>query len=324
MHSCAAEIEAIKAAYLYVVNIYRKEADMPDKTEEFPARESRPRSQFPQTSIDPNESDIPSNSGLHSSGRRSSQRKNILPPINIGTAERVASFAGGGLLVLYGLARRSWPGIFLAGAGVLLAHRGMSGRSYLYERLGVDKPGAPLEVNQVVTINRDIGEVYAFWRKLENLPVFMKHLRSVQQITNTRSRWVAQVSGKGPAQEWESEILEDKPNELIRWRGLPNGGIQHSGVVRFRRAPGNRGTEVQVQMEYRPPVGMTVAALMYPVTKQMLREEIRRFKWVMEAGEIPTTEGQPSGRMRGQPFNEVPAEQKTQGASEANFPLPGR
>lgn len=219
-------------------------------------------------------------------------------PQNIGAVERAVSVAGGGLLALYGLRRRSLTGAALAGVGALLAYRGTTGHSYVYQRIGVERPGAPVEIVQAVTVNRKPDEVYAFWRKLENLPKFMRHLRSVEQRSNTRSHWVAQSAAAGRTLEWDSEIIEDKPNELIRWRAVPNGGIQHSGEVRFKPAPGGRGTEVHVHMEYRPPMGVALATLMYPFSRQMLKEEIRRLKQVLEAGEIPTTEGQPSGRVR--------------------------
>lgn len=217
-------------------------------------------------------------------------------PLNISNTERAISIVGGGLLALAGLSRRSWPGAALAGVGAALVYRGATGHSYIYERMGIEARDAPVEVRQSVTINRPPEEIYSFWRELENLPRFMRHLRSVERRSSTRSHWVAQPVGRGPALEWDSEIIEDRPNELLRWRAVPNGGIQHSGDVRFMRAPRGRGTEVHVHMEYRPPIGMALSALMVPFSKQILKEELRRFKQVLEAGEIATTEGQPSGR----------------------------
>lgn len=215
---------------------------------------------------------------------------------NIGDTERIVSVASGTLLVLLGLSRRSrLAGGALAGAGALLAYRGARGHSRVYERLGVERPNAPVEIIQSVTVNRPPAEVYGFWRELENLPRFMRHLRSVERLSDARSHWVARSVGTGQRVEWDAEIVEDVPNELLRWRSLPNGGLQHSGEVRFRPAPGGRGTEVHVHMEYRPPLGMALGALMYPFSKQMLKEEIRRLKQVLETGEIPTIEGQPSG-----------------------------
>lgn len=219
------------------------------------------------------------------------------PTINITDAERAASVAGGALLALYGLGRRSWAGGFaLAGLGGLLLYRGLRGHSYVYERIGVERAGQAMEVEQAITVNRPVAEVYAFWRKLENLPRFMRHLRSVTEQSATRSHWVAQAIGTGRALEWDSEITDDRPNERIRWRSLPDGGLEHRGEVRFKRAPGDRGTEVHVHLEYRPPLGAALGAAMYPFTRQTLKEEIRRLKHVLETGELPTTEGQPSGR----------------------------
>lgn len=215
---------------------------------------------------------------------------------NIGDTERAASVAGGTLLVLLGLSRRSRVArAALAGTGALLAYRGARGHSRVYQRLGVDRPDAPIELLQSVTVNRPPEEVYRFWRELENLPRFMRHLHSVERLGDGRSHWVARTAMTGRTVAWDAETVEDVPNELLRWRSLPDGGLQHTGEVRFRPAPGARGTEVHVHMEYRPPLGTPLAAIMYPFSKQMLKEEIRRLKQVLEAGEIPTTEGQPSG-----------------------------
>lgn len=232
---------------------------------------------------------------------RETHRPARRPPeaaVNISAVERAVSVAGGALLALSGLSRRSWTGTSLAGLGAFLIYRGARGHSYVYERMGIHRANAPIEVEQALTINRPPEDVYGFWRQLENLPRFMRHLQSVKQTSPTRSHWTAQTALTGRALEWDSEITEDKPSELIRWRSLPDGSIRHSGEVRFKRAPGGRGTEVHVHMEYRPRVGVALGAAMYPFTRQTLKEEIRRLKQVMEAGEIPTTEGQPSGRGR--------------------------
>lgn len=217
---------------------------------------------------------------------------------NISDTERLMSLAAGGALALFGITRRSWAGTAVAAVGAALLYRGMSGHSYVYERIGIDRSDSPAEVTEAVTVLRKPEEVYAFWRKLENLPQFMRHVESVQQTTPTRSHWIARATSKGTKAEWDSEIVEDRPNELIRWRAVPNGGLRHSGEVRFKPAPGGRGTEVHVHMEYRPPIGVALIAMLYPFSRQMLKEEIRRLKQVLEAGEVPTTEGQSSGRGR--------------------------
>ncbi|WP_148665346.1 SRPBCC family protein [Sulfurifustis variabilis] len=275
---------------------------MPRRTEEPFTRAGRPGpvpAQTPGEAAMREPAGAPARRGTEPEAvRRPARRHAVSAAVNIGAVERAVSVAGGALLALSGLSRRSWARTPLVGVGAILVYRGARGHSYLYERIGIDRANAPIEIEQAVTINRKPEEVYAFWRQLENLPRFMRHLRSVKQESPTRSHWTAQTALTGRTLEWDSEITEDKPNELIRWRSVPDGSIQHSGEVRFRAAPGARGTEVHVRMEYRPIVGVAVGAAMYPFTRQTLKEEMRRLKHVMEAGEIPTTEGQPAGRGR--------------------------
>lgn len=219
------------------------------------------------------------------------------PPPNVAATERTLCMLGGGLLVAQGLRRRSWlAALPLIGLGGALVRRGATGRSGVYRRMGVRGAEEPVTLAQTVTINRSPEEVYRFWRQLENLPKFMRHVARVETLNATRSRWTVQAGPLGRAVEWESEIVEDRPNELIRWRTLPNGAAQHNGEVRFAPAPGNRGTEVHVRIEYRPAYGTAVAALTYPLNRHTLREEIRRLKQMLEAGEVPRVKGQPSGR----------------------------
>ena len=137
-------------------------------------------------------------------------------------------------------------------------------------------------------VNRAPEEVYNFWRNFENLPRFMKHLDSVQDRGDGRSRWVA----KGPAGsnvEWEATIIADVPGEVITWRSLEGSDVDHAGAVRFERAAGNRGTIVKVNIQYNPPagvIGATVAKLFGEEPEQQLDDDLRRFKQVMEIGEV--------------------------------------
>jgi len=141
---------------------------------------------------------------------------------------------------------------------------------------------------RVITINRPPAEVYGFWRDLENLPRFMRHLESVSSTGPGRSRWKV----KGPAGttvEWNAEIVEDRPSELIAWRSLPGASVENGGFVRFRPAPGGKATEVKVHLEYHPPggrLGSAVASLFGEEPGQQLQEDLRRFKQVIETGEI--------------------------------------
>ena len=150
-----------------------------------------------------------------------------------------------------------------------------------------------VRVAKAVTVNRPIEQVYAFWRHLENLPTFMRHLDSVQTLDAKRSRWKA----RGPANmafEWEAEITDERDQERIAWRSLPGSDIESRGAVWFRPAPGARGTELHVDMEYRPPAGSfgrSVGWIFGRNPDQQLTEDLRRFKQLLETGEIPQSDG---------------------------------
>jgi uncharacterized membrane protein len=225
---------------------------------------------------------------------------------NISKAERVASVVGGGVLTWYGLRRKSPAGYALAAIGGDLMRRGATGHSFFYEAIGVrtrqDGQGAnvsvPYElgvrVDRIVTVNKAREEIYRFWRQLENLPRFMRHLQSVKDLGFGRSHWVA-TGPAGRTVEWDAEILTEKEHELISWRSLAGSGVQNAGSVHFRDARGGRGTEVSVELQYNPPgglVGATVAKLFGEEPTRQIAEDLSRFKALMEAGEVPTTRGQ--------------------------------
>lgn len=159
-----------------------------------------------------------------------------------------------------------------------------------------------VRVERVTTINKPIHEVYQFWRNFENLPRFMRNLKSVEPREGNRSHWRA----KGPAGltvEWDAEIVQDRENEWIAWRSIEGSDVQNSGSVRFSPAPGARGTEVRVQMQYSPPAGAfgrTLAKLFGEEPDQQIHEDLHRFKQLMETGEIPLSDG-PSLRRPAQP-----------------------
>lgn len=139
-----------------------------------------------------------------------------------------------------------------------------------------------------IVVNRTPDEVYQFWRDFTNLPRFMRHLESVGDLGDGRSRWLA----KGPAGisvVWDAEIVADIPGEVISWRSLDKSDVQNAGAVRFELAPGKRGTIVKVNIEYNPPGGVvaaTIAKLFGEEPEQQLDEDLQRFKQVMEVGEV--------------------------------------
>jgi uncharacterized membrane protein len=155
-------------------------------------------------------------------------------------------------------------------------------------------------IRKSITINRPAEEIYAFWRNFENLPRFMNHLKSVTTSIDGRSHWVA----KGPMNtqvEWDAEIINEVPNQLIAWRSLPGSAVTTAGTVRFERATGGRGTVVRVDLQYRPPggaIGATIAKLFGESPEKQIAVDLHRIKQLLETGEIARTEGQPAGRAR--------------------------
>ena len=165
-------------------------------------------------------------------------------------------------------------------------------------RLNGARGAGVIRIAQSVTINRSPEEIYRYWRDFQNLPRFMKHLESVRATGDRRSHWVAKAPA-GRTVEWDAEITEDRPNELIAWRSLEGSDVDSVGSVRFERAPGGRGTIVKVDMQYSPPAGRAgaaVAKLLGAGPEWKVKDDLRRFKRLMEVGEIITTEGQPAGR----------------------------
>ncbi|PSB02951.1 cyclase [Merismopedia glauca CCAP 1448/3] len=216
---------------------------------------------------------------------------------NISDTERWGSLITGGALVLTGLSQRSLRGALLALAGGGLAYHGATGQKSLQDKVteatGLDKN---IRVEKTVTIqNKSPEELYRFWHDFENLPTFMKHLKSVTIIDETRSHWVANAP-LDTSVEWDAQIVTDRENELITWTSVEGADVDNSGMVRFKST--DRGTEVKVVIEYSPPGGGLTAAIAKVFgeePEQQLGDDLRRFKMLMEAGEIATTEGQPSG-----------------------------
>ncbi|MEO6001870.1 MAG: SRPBCC family protein [Opitutus sp.] len=154
-----------------------------------------------------------------------------------------------------------------------------------------------VKVVRSCTVRKPAAELYQFWRSLENLTSVIKHPVSITRLSDTESHWKATAPGKTFV-EWDAVIINDHPNELIAWRSKEGAEIPNAGTVRFEAAPGDEGTEVTVQLEYDAPGGR-FAALIAKLTgeepEQQVAEALRRFKALMEAGEIPSVEGQSAG-----------------------------
>ena len=230
-------------------------------------------------------------------------------PMNVGEVERWASAIGGTLLVVQGLRSRSFGGFALALAGTGLIYRGVSGHSFLYQALKLDTAGKRRSeadqhvhsgrlIKHVAVVERPAQELYDYWRNVENAPHFMQGVESVTKTGPNRSHWIS----AGPFRtsfEWDSEVFHDEPGRLFAWKTLPGADVAHAGAIRFEPNTGDRGTVVTVEINYEPPAGMvgvTIAKLIGQDPDSMTKENLRRFKQLMETGEIATVEGQSSGR----------------------------
>jgi uncharacterized membrane protein len=244
-------------------------------------------------------------------GRSLARRAGLAGPVNVGRTERIASGVIGGLLAAYGFRRGGIGGLLVALLGGGLLTRGASGHCPAYSALGMTSARAHprdyfengVKVEQSVTIDRPAPELYQFWRNFENLPRFMRNVESVQITGDTTSRWAV----KGPfgrRWEWEATIINEVEGELIAWQTSGDAEVQNAGSVRFIPSRSGRGTEVKVVVEYLPPagpagrVGAAIGALIGRSPGEEVKADLRRFKQLMETGEVPSTEGQPRGSWR--------------------------
>ena len=224
---------------------------------------------------------------------------------SVGKTERLVSGLVGVALIALSIRKRRLRTILLPVATGLIA-RALTGRgptrrvlAGLTRREGRDERDGPVasvgrgqgtKVEQSVTINRPVLEVYRFWRNFENLPRFMDHLEAVTVIDDTRSHWVA----KGPAGtrvEWFADIHNEIDDELIAWRSLPGSEINNAGSVHFAPSADGTGTEVHVVLSYEPPagkVGVAFAKLLGEEPSNQVADDLRRLKQVMDAGDVGT------------------------------------
>jgi uncharacterized membrane protein len=199
----------------------------------------------------------------------------------------------------------------MIGAGAGLLWRGATGQCGVYKHLGIDtaspqqtgRAGAKahyqngVHVSVAYMINKPAQELFQFWRDFENLPRFMEHLQDVKVLDEHTSHWRAKAPA-GMSVQWDATIINEEPNRLIAWKSTGSPDVDSKGSIRFIES-GERGTEVRVTLSYIPPagqVGRTLAKLFGEEPEQQIREDLRRFKRLMETGEIPTTDGQPRGK----------------------------
>lgn len=170
-------------------------------------------------------------------------------------------------------------------------------------------PEPGVQVTAAITVRRDRDELYALWRNFEGFPDFMAHLEEVRSTGAETSHWRAR-GPLGMTVEWDAEITDDVPGERIAWRSVEGSKIDNAGTVRFARAPGDQGTELHVDMRYRPPagaVGATIAKMFGEEPGIQLKDDLRRFKAIAETGEIVRSDGSPEGPHGRRQFKQRPA-----------------
>ena len=233
---------------------------------------------------------------------------------NVAQPERIASVTAGAALIAYGLKRRDAAGIVSALIGGVFIHRGATGNCPVYSALGVSTGDAEavldssrrrgvtgraatvnarnaIKVERSVTISAPREVLYAFWKDFTNLPRFMEHLQSVRVEGPTRSHWRAKAPA-GKSVEWDAEIVNDVPGSIIAWKTIGDPDVANAGAVNFSDAPGGRGTVVKVTLDYEPPggrLGNLVARLFGEDPDRQVREDLRKFKQLMETGAITTS-----------------------------------
>jgi uncharacterized membrane protein len=174
-----------------------------------------------------------------------------------------------------------------AAAGLYAVSRGFGGK-----RIHTLPYGYGIKLKKSVTVNRSREQLYAFWRSLANLPKLFDNVLSVEALDHKRSHWKLRVPG-GLTLKWDAEMMVDRPGEMIGWRSLDGADIDNAGYVRFERASGGRGTVVRVALQYNPPagkLGAAVSTLMGEKPTAQVEEALRKFKQLMEAGEIPVAD----------------------------------
>ncbi len=209
--------------------------------------------------------------------------------INVGNRERIASVTLGFYLLTRGIKKVS---LFKTALGGYLIYRGASGHCSIYsqiQRTNYSSTAESVNIQTTFIVNKPKDEVYDFWRNLENLPRFMKHLKSVKEIDDKRSHWEVNIPGNITSLEWDAEIVKEEDDALISWKSLPGATIDNAGKVSFRDALGHGGTELTVVITYKPPagyVGSALAWLFQPLFKKTIEKDILSFKQYIETGDI--------------------------------------
>lgn len=212
---------------------------------------------------------------------------------NIDNGERALSL-GTGIYLLYKSIKnlRKHPFMALQGAAIssVMVYRGATGICPIYKSLGKDTtdPEA-INITEQITVNVSRDKVYAFWRELSNLPKFMKHLKTVIDLGNDQSHWVANTPGNLVDISWNAEITREEEGEYIGWQSIENSMIDNAGKIEFKDSLNGTGTELTIEINYFPPagsVGRSLTSVFNGVFEKMIREDIKNFKTYVELNDF--------------------------------------
>jgi len=204
---------------------------------------------------------------------------------NIDQGERIVSVLAGGWLLyksLKNIGKHPIVGLQGAAAAGLLLYRGTTGVCPVYQKLDIDTtdPQA-INITEEITVNAPKDKVYAFWRDLSNLPKFMNHLKSVEQLDTEISTWTANTPGGLIDLTWTAQITREETDEYIGWQSLPDSMIDNAGKVEFRDSLNGTSTELHIEIDYFPPagsVGRGITSLFNGAFERMIRADLQSFK----------------------------------------------
>jgi uncharacterized membrane protein len=231
--------------------------------------------------------------------------------VNVGRTERIVSGVAAAALAAFAVRRKRLRPLLFPLAGSLIS-RAVTGRCAINRALGRNSArrgrvspvasvprGEGIKVEKSVVVHRPAQELYSFWKNFENLPRFMDHLESVTVLDENRSHWIAKAPA-GTRVEWDATIHNEIENELIAWRSLPDADVNHAGSVHFDPIGSGDVTEVRVVLSYEPPAGQlgaAVARLFGEEPSTQVEDDLRRFKQVMEAADLPGNSNYPAARV---------------------------
>jgi uncharacterized membrane protein len=220
--------------------------------------------------------------------------------VNINKTERMISVVGGSILLASAVrmaTRRPGAAIASTLGGIYLLFRGSTGHCHASAAIGRNTANSgsagsrSLTITETMQINRPKEQVYAFWRKLENLPQFMTHLKTVQELNERESHWEAKIPGGVGKIAWDAEIIQDHPNKMISWRSKPGAMVDNAGEVSFRSINDDRGCEVRAVISYMPPagdLGQMAAKWLNKTFERIIRKDLQEFKHLMQTTRIPS------------------------------------